>query len=206
MKSNIPVLLIALFFVAVCSPNLYAQDGANDQTVVIGFGFGIHNYSETDAIRNYGLIFEDDVVMTQLYVEWYVFEKIGFGFRLISLGVRETGPTFGGTSETELSVDNNIFTVNWVPLGADSYARLGLLAGAGNSTYEVTQSGTSMTDSSVSSSGTATLLGIYVDWGGEDFGARFGVNFLGTDLDDINGLTADASGTSIYFDLRWAFN
>ena len=43
---------------------------------------------------------------------------------------------------------------------------------------------------SFSSSGTATRLGIYVDWGGEDFGARFGANFLETDLGDTNGISA----------------
>ncbi|MCZ6645122.1 MAG: hypothetical protein O7B79_02675 [SAR324 cluster bacterium] len=206
MKSNVPVLLIAIFLVGVCSPNLYAQDDTNDQTVVIGIGFGIHTFSETDDVRQNVFLIADDVAgMGQLYVEWYVFETIGFGIRSINLGVTET-ISFGTTIETELSVDNNFFTVNWVPLGADSYARMGLLAGVGNSNYEVTQTVTPGGTSSISSSGSATLLGIYVDWGGEDFGARFGANFLETDLDDINGLTVDASGRSIYFDLRWAFN
>ncbi|MCZ6533454.1 MAG: hypothetical protein O7A08_10885, partial [SAR324 cluster bacterium] len=132
-------------------------------------------------------------------------EKIGFGFRRINLGVTETISALGATAETKLIADSNIFTVNWVPLGADSYARLGLLAGVGNTTYEVPRTGTLLTNLSLSSSGSATLLGIYVDWGGEDFGARFGANFLETDLGDANGFSADASGRSIYFDLRWAF-
>ena len=206
MKSNISVLLVAIFFVAVDAPNLYAQDGTNDQTVVIGVGFGIHNFSETDKVRRTSFFITSALAgMSQLYVEWYVFEKIGFGIRSMNLGVTETIAVFGARAETELIVANNFFTVNWVPREADSYARWGLLAGVGISKYEVTQSGSLVSNSSISSSGTATLLGIYLDWGGEDFGARFGANFLTTDLDAINGLSADASGNSIYFDLRWAF-
>lgn len=113
MKSNVPVLLIAIFLVAVCSPNLYAQDDTNDQTVVIGLGIGIHSFSETDGVRQNTFILGDDAAgMSQLIVDWYVFEKIGFGFRRINFGVTETVSALGAMAGTKLIADSNIFTVN----------------------------------------------------------------------------------------------
>ena len=52
----------------------------------------------------------------------------------------------------------------------------------------------------------ATLFSAYLDWGGEVFGARFGANVLRTELDSIDGIEADASGVSLYFEFRWAFS
>ncbi len=55
------------------------------------------------------------------------------------------------------------------------------------------------------------LAGAYVDWGGEGFGARFGVNALSTDLGSIpvegqaDPVAVDTSGQGAYLDLRWAF-
>ena len=80
-----------------------------------------------------------------------------------------------------------------------------LLAGIGTAEYEATRTFGSSSFSGTST-GPATLAGIYVDWGGDFFGARFGANVISTDLGDINGLEVDASGTSLYFDFRWAFD
>ena len=177
----------------------------NDQTVVIGLGAGLHFFSTTDNARSNFILAPDLAGMNEIFGEWYIFGEVGFGVRLISFGVMETVTTSGGSSEKELNVNNVIFTINWVPFGASGYTRMGLMAGAGPSDYEFTQTDTAGTSTTDSASGTAALAGIYVDWGGESFGARFGGNFISTDLGDINGAPADGSGTTIYFDLRWAF-
>ena len=44
-----------------------------------------------------------------------------------------------------------------------------------------------------------------MDWGADGFGARFGTQYLETDLDAIDGSSVDVSGRDIYLDLRWAF-
>lgn len=124
----------------------------------------------------------------------------------MTLGVREEVATFGGSTVgyKELNVTNLLGTVTLVLLGGTGYTRLAVLAGAGTSEYEASQS-FSGTTSSDTTTGTAFLGGAYVDWGGEDFGARFGLNVLSTQLDNLNGASVDAGGTSVYFDLRWAF-
>jgi hypothetical protein len=199
-----------LFVLAFCTVLVAGRQARaeNDQTAVIGFGFGIHTFSQTDDFRRgqSPFILELDIAgMGQLYAEWYLLEEIGLGVRLMSLGVTEEVIGFGGTGGTkELSVRNVLGTVTWVPVGATGYTRLGLIAGAGVSDYEATNTFPGQ-EFSGSTSGLAALLGIYVDWGGKDFGARFGANVLSTQLDKLDGAEVDASGTAFYFDLRWAF-
>ncbi|MCH9045805.1 MAG: hypothetical protein IIA40_06835 [SAR324 cluster bacterium] len=116
---------------------------------------------------------------------------------------------------TEVNVNSLFITLQFLPfISDDGYVRIGLLGGIGPSTYEISQTltvGPSTISDSADTSGTAVLAGVYIDWGGEDFGARFGFNALTTDFDSLQipgeptAREVDGSGTSFYFDLRWAF-
>ena len=178
----------------------------NDQTAVIGVGVGFHRFSSSDDFRapQFPFLLEIDAAgMSQLYAEWYALGTIGVGARIINLGVTEEVRIGGSTLQKEVTVQTNLLTLHWVPLGGRSYTRVGILVGAGSSNYKATEDASGF---SGSASGSATLAGVYVDWGGEDFGARFGAHFLDTDLDNLNGLRVDASGTAFYLDLRWAID
>ena len=203
MNWKTAAVLVGFAAVLLAGSPAHAQ---NDQTVVIGFGLGIHFFEAKDDVREGFFLDVDAAGMSEFLVEWYLFDEIGIGARAINFGVKETATTFGGaTAEMEIEISNFFFTLNWVPFGASGYTRMGLLAGVGSSEYEVTVTDFSGASSSDSSTGSASLAGIYVDWGGEGFGARFGGHIISTDLDRINGATADGSGSSLYFDLRWAF-
>lgn len=186
---------------------------ANDQVAVIGAGVGAHDYSTTDEVRG-ELVTPDDELdtagLTQIYGEWYAFGDIGLGLRGVALSSSRTYTDSSGNElEQTVSLAASFITLQWIALGGESYARLGFLGGAGSAEYETeyktTVSGTETTVSDTTD-GSATLVGAFIDWGGADFGARFGVHSLETDLDDLNGAEADASGTSYYLDLRWAFD
>ena len=208
------IFLVPSFFLAT---NVFAQ---KEQAVVIGFGLGIHNYSETDDVRRDFFFLEDVGGLAQLYGEWYPFERLGFGLRGQSIGSSETLIFFGTEFTTEVDVNTLFITLQYLPfISDDGYVRIGLLGGIGPSTYEFTESQTigGISDSQSSeTSAPAVLGGVYIDWGGEDFGARFGINALRTDFDKLEtpGLVTpsatelrevDGSGTNFYFDLRWAF-
>lgn len=138
---------------------------------------------------------------------------MGFGIWGQSLGVSETVIFLNAEFTTEVDVNTFLLTLHFLPfISDDGYARIGLLGGIGPSTYKFTQT----LSNSVDTSGSAVLGGVYIDWGGEDFGARLGINALTTDFDKLEtpsivtpGATelreVDGSGTSFYFDLRWAF-
>lgn len=179
----------------------------NDQTVVIGIGAGSYSVAE-DEVRPKG---DKSQTLTHVYVEWYVLDEVGFGFRRSAmLNVLGFAALSLGTVDV-LAVRTNMLTVNWIPYGAQDYLRIGLVAGVGNAKYEydgVLLFG--LAETHVETDGTATLGGIFVDWGGEGFGARFGFDAIGTDLDDVvvpgdPPKKADASGAAAYLDVRWAF-
>ncbi len=115
-----------------------------------------------------------------------------------------------GTSyDRELTGEGDFLTVHYIPyIGDDRYTRVGLLFGAGTMDYELTQSGGDL-ERTFSTDGSARLFQAYVDWGGEAFGARFGLGHPATDLDPMDTpggpLDADASGNHVFLDLRWAF-
>ncbi len=235
MAWKIPVLVVALVYAAIFTPALFAQETEpppeaddtqteedapeaeerdNDQVFVIGAGIGGHEFAtpHNAGQQTTGLVVRS-AFMQQIYAEWYAFDRVGFGLRFITFGtsvsstttVTVNGSTATASSEADLDVDNLLFTVNWIPLGGRRYARLGLLAGLGSSDYEFTETDSQTGTTQSSTSGTAALVGIYVDWGADGFGARFGLQFLETDLDPINGSPVDVSGREIYLDLRWAF-
>ena len=206
-KCLLQTLALAALLALVAAPQARAD---NDQTVVLGAGIGIHEYSKVDAARegdsSVGI---DDVThagMSQLYLEWYALGNVGFGIRTIGLGATRTTTILGVEIEEKYETSIPLITIQWVPIGATSYTRFGLIAGAGSAdhSYTVTVGGS---PSEVTASGSATLAGAFLDWGGEDFGARFGVHSIDTDLGNYKDTTepAEASGVAWYFDIRWAW-
>lgn len=202
--------------VAVCGLAGTGRAAENNQTVVLGGGIGSHTFAKSDDVRQGISLFggADEIKnagMSEVYLEWYALGTVGFGLRVVGLGATRTYTIFTTEVKQTLQVDLGFLTVNWVPVGATSYARLGLLAGAGSATYRMTTTVTGQPDLKGSATGSATLLGIYIDWGGEDFGARFGANSISTSLGDFTTsstspkLKVDGSGTSVYLDLRWAW-
>lgn len=187
---------------------------ANDQVVVIGYGFGQHLFATKHHTRQTtGELVITSTLVEQFYGEWYVLDRVGVGVRFLSFGEKVTSSAtvgFGGTSTTvsdvlEVKVHTILATVHWVPLGGRRYGRIGFLAGLGTTTYDLSETTSPGGTDSFSTSGTATLAGGYVDWGADGFGARFGIQYLATDLAPINGDSVDVSGRETYLDFRWAF-
>jgi len=188
-----------------------------DQVAVVGLGLGAHTYSTIDEVREGSAAFDNDDElasggMSQLYGEWYFLGPMGVGLRGISISSSRSYIYNTTTIDHTVTVSATLVTAHWVPLRfADDYARIGLLAGAGGAGYESKVTVSDSTSPNVtlegteSTSGTAGLVGAYIDWGGEAFGARFGGGSLSTQLDDLNGAEVDGSGTHFYLDLRWAF-
>ena len=212
----------AVLLITACACTLaYARGAlANDQEFVIGLGLGVHSFSQSDDVRKGSNYFggTDEIKsagLVQLYGEWYVFDDVGLGLRFISLSGGRTYSSASQQLDQTVTVGSTLITANWILLGSQNYTRLGLIGGLGSATYEVNEKFTDSSgtfaeyDETASTDGTAALLGIYVDWGGEDFGARFGLNSLSTNLDKLKvqgqELDVDGSGVSLYLDLRWAF-
>lgn len=207
-------ILLALLLLAV------PARAQQDQTAVIGLGFGIHTFAQQDDIRKYQeqvlLISPSAAGMLELYGEWYPMQRLGFGLRFLTLGYEEKAIFLGGVTFTStVSIDSTLLTVTFVPfISGDGYVRFGILGGAGGSKYNYKESlelAPVKFEGSWDTSGTAVLGGAYLDWGGEAFGARFGVHVLRTDFDPllIQGqppLNVDGDGSAWYFDLRWAFD
>lgn len=198
---------LLLFSASLLAAAMALPPGAraqNSQFIVVGAGLGNFRYSTTDDVRAGGLGLDafDNAAQAQLYVEWYAFGPLGFGLRQHRSGGFQGG---GFGYDRDVNVQALLVTGHWVVWGAQDYARVGLLAGVGPVTYEFTLTPPGGASYSDSTSGTEALLGGYLDWGGDGFGARAGVNLVATSIGDMHGASADGSGTGLYLDLRWAF-
>ena len=209
MRIHTVVSVFILVFASLIISNFAV--GQTKQNVVIGIGLGIHGYSDSDDVRqNYFLDEPTAGGVGKIFGEWYPFESIGIGFHAISIGSSETFWIFGVEFENKINITSSLITAQFIPyVSGDGYYRFGLIGGAGSSTYEYSLSN-AFGSVAYETTGTAVLAGGYVDWGGESFGARFGLNVLSTSFDGLDistdtGLNADGSGTHWYFDLRWAF-
>lgn len=208
---------------ALLAAPLAAHAASDDgtQTVVIGVGIvGLHSFSGGDDVRDAAFTSDLRIAgLNQVYIEWYPFpyENLGFGLRSVWLGVTEKATLSGGsgssTTTTKFTSLSNFVTVTLLPFISESgYSRIGILAGAGASSYEVEQKAGDGTVTKLSTTGPASLGQLYIDWGGDAFGARFGIGALKTKLKDVEPesapgtkLKADASGSHAFLDLRWAF-
>jgi len=198
------ILIIVLFHISI---NLVF---ANDQTYVIGIGAGGASYKEKPEF------FYDSEIITKggnINFEWYLFNSIGLGLKTVSLQSSDSvyynsdGTTDGeqGTYQP-LTIDSNLITINWIVSGEKDYSRFGLTFGAGYSKLtKITRDGVGY-----SSSGPATSLGIFFDWGADGFGARLGYDSVSNSFGEFksgsrNVKNITGTGGLGYFGLRWAF-
>ena len=198
------ILIIVLFHISI---NLVF---ANDQTYVIGIGVGGASYKEKPEF------FYDSEKITKggnINFEWYLFNSIGLGLKTVSLqSPDEIYFKSDGTTDGEqvtyqpLTINSNLITINWIISGEKDYSRFGLTFGAGNSEL------TKMAHDGVgySSSGSATSLGIFFDWGADGFGARLGYDSVSNSFGEFksgsrNVKNITGTGGLGYFGLRWAF-
>ena len=198
------ILIIVLFHISI---NLVF---ANDQTYVIGIGAGGASYKEKPEF------FYDSEIITKggnINFEWYLFNSIGLGLKTVSLqSPDEIYFKSDGTTDGEqvtyqpLTINSNLITINWIISGEKDYSRFGLTFGAGISEL------TKMAHDGVgySSSGSATSLGIFFDWGADGFGARLGYDSVSNSFGEFksgsrNVKNITGTGGLGYFGLRWAF-
>ena len=198
------ILIIVLFHISI---NLVF---ANDQTYVIGIGAGGASYKEKPEF------FYDSEIITKggnINFEWYLFNSIGLGLKTVSLQspdsvYSKSDGTTGGEQGIyqPLTIDSNLITINWIISGEKDYSRFGLTFGAGNSKLtKITRDGVGY-----SSSGSATSLGIFFDWGADGFGARLGYDSVSNSFGEFksgsrNVKNITGTGGLGYFGLRWAF-
>lgn len=194
-----------------------APAAANNQEWVLGLGLGVYSFSEIDEVRQDDPVLGSELdtgALFQGYVEWYALEEIGFGYRVMGIGTGRSAvdPATGDKLEQTVGIGLSLFTINWVPIGAESDTRLGVMLGIGGAVYE---NEVSITDAvtgaklsaSDTSEGSAVLVGVYLDFGGGGFGGRVGMHSIDTDLDDLSdGSRVDGSGVAFYGDIRWAFD
>lgn len=205
---------VLLAFVALTALPGVAQ--ANNQTVVLGLGLGVYEFSGSDDVRDDDPVLGDSLdsgALVHFYVEWYALDTVGFGYRAIGVatGRDARDPSTGDEVDQTVSLGAGIFTFHWVPWGSEEDTRFGVMLGIGGGDYEnevtftdgATGNDTTATDST---DGTVGLFGAYIDFGGDLFGGRVGIESLDTNLDDFDdGSSADASGLGYYVDVRWAF-
>ncbi len=198
------ILIIVLFHISI---NLVF---ANDQTYVIGIGAGGASYKEKPEF------FYDSEKITKgrnINFEWYLFNSIGLGLKTVSLQspdsvYSKSDGTTGGEQGIyqPLTINSNLITINWIISGEKDYSRFGLTFGAGNSKLtKITRDGVGY-----SSSGSATSLGIFFDWGADGFGARLGYDSVSNSFGEFksgsrNVKNITGTGGLGYFGLRWAF-
>lgn len=205
----LPVLLV----VAAWATPLQAQTA---QSTVIGIGIGPYRFSNTDDLRDElsGVGAKNEAGHGQIYLEWYPADAIGFGARYLYIGSEDYGHYYIAPDIYEthrwIDVHTLLVTAQWFPFDPHSYARPGLLAGLGVSRYHARITfgpvdATALEVVNETSQGTAMLASAFLDWGGDDIGGRVGIDLLSTDVGDIQGLSADASGLAVHVDLRWAF-
>lgn len=181
---------------------------------IIGFGIGGHDFSsEEDEYRKRDPEIENGLNLN-FFLEYYLTENIGIGFKTFVLSAIREGTNY----EQDLSISNSFFTVSlWFPLSTKNkgYSHFGLIAGSGNSQYkvEIKNKNTDKLVEEWKAEGSASLMGVFFDWGGEIFGARIGYNVIQTDLgkmsrQDENSsakFKVDGSGSGMVFDFRWAW-
>ena len=194
---------------------------ANDQKVVIGMDVGGGSFSTVDEVRKKEAICTicpevKSVSTNNGYLEWYLFDSLGIGYRAsqategYQLYTGSLDLTFKWTSS------NSFLTGNWIFWGENEYTRAGAIIGAGSSKYKLDitlETSSASLELPQETSGSASMFGIFLDWGGESFGARLGYDVIATTLDPLVSTigstttiyNVDGSYSAGYLGLRWAW-
>lgn len=204
---------------------------ANDQNLIIGVGvtgleaLGKAKLNNPDDIRG-----EDPLLgYAELYINYFPGTDFGISLIRSTLGTKREYYSYsfscsGGsctttdiTTKEEVVIRNTLACINYVFWGSSNYTRTGLLFGVGKTEYlySLKQDGTmNSTDYSnlnnFNSVSDASIVGLYIDWGGDSFGARFG--FKTINVDGLQSIKVDSSEKNLdgdstvrNFSLRWAF-
>ena len=209
-------IIISLFCYTLLA-NLPFTLSANDQDVVIGLDVGGGSFSTIDETRKDGVacsICSDltSVTTLNLYAEWYLFDSIGIGYR----GSSASGGWELFASNVKVThkwtSTNSLLTGNWIFWGETEYTRAGAIIGAGSTTYKykaTAESSSAKVELPFETTGSASMFGIFLDWGGESFGARLGYDSIATTLDPLvigsKSYNVDGSYSGGYLGLRWAW-
>ena len=184
----------------------------NDQTYVIGVGFGGADYqatAESESGEKEDLFSYKPTVGSNIHFEWYLFDSIGVGLRTLGIQTPEVASYGMGEKQSSyvpLLVNAQLVTFNWIFYGENDYSRLGLTLGYGSSSINQNfYDGTGCENK-----GSASLGGLFFDWGADGFGARLGVDGVTNNLDEYkcgsnNKKNISGAGSSSYLGLRWAF-
>ncbi|MDH5753065.1 MAG: hypothetical protein OEZ59_11710, partial [Deltaproteobacteria bacterium] len=112
---------------------------------------------------------------------------------------------------TRAETRNLFLAVQALPIvSASGYSRMGLVLGVGRTAYQLARKDYASPEvTRANTSGPALLLESYIDWGGEDFGARIAYSEIRSRLNktavDTFTRTPDASAHMVQLMLRWAF-
>lgn len=183
-------------------------EAKNEHVVVAALGAGYHTFNKRDGVRKDP--FYNDItggLTSYVSADWFFADRFGLGLRdttVLSGGLRDIG---GVRTVDTINLNTFMVTANYFPvIFGDGYFRVGLLGGYGSATYR--HDIDALTSSSYETSGTASMMGGYFDWGGDGFGAKLGYTTMNTDLDKLNQggtkLSVDGSGAHWFFSFRWA--
>jgi hypothetical protein len=187
----------------------------------IGIGLIGHYFLVSDDFReggHYGIPGDDDEIK---YIYGFninpeillnkalpINSKYGFaaGYRLeYIMGGYKYSYGAGGTMERKVNILNNIFYCSVSqPLDSKKYCLVGILGGIGPSRYKmsVDTSSSAVGDYNKSVWGLVMPAGVFVDWGGDGIGARFGIELLMSVYTKEDGIRPQSTGIRAYLNLR----
>jgi len=205
------------------SANLYSQaidapNSIDNCNVVLGAGFVYHGYSEVDDFRKANGLLKDEIKFAmgaQFYAELLLNNTfslslpvgLAVGYRYQALeGAYKYSSSLGYTAERKAQLFNNIAYVNvLLPLDDEKYWLLGCSAGLGASTYKYALEYSALyTNYNATSKGTVVPLSVFLDWGADGIGARFGYSYVMSKYEDVDGVTPKGNGNQFFLDLRYA--
>jgi len=189
-------------------------DFGENNPFILGFGLGGHNFSsEKDEYRQMDAKIDAGLTIN-LFMEYYLTQNIGIGFKTFVVSATRENTNF----QEEMSITTSFFTVSlWFPLSTKNkgYSHFGLVGGVGSGLYsvDVKNKTTGNVLSEWEAEGTASLMGVFLDWGGEIFGARIGYNQILTEFGNMSrqdtysstAYNVDGSGSGVVFEFRWAW-
>lgn len=212
--------------------------GGGKLNFVVGFGVGEFSFSTTDSERGpltqfgtaafpvveAGGEIIDNASLRQLFIEVY-HGHYGLGLRQIIV-FNKFNRIFtadnGGTKFRALQnveITHNFLTGQFVyPVSKAKSIYVGGILGVGKSDYTSTYIYSFIIDIDVdiqeqfTAEGSSTLAGVFLDLGGDAFGARVGLHQIWSKLGAfsgpngvVSGSNADATGWAWYVDLRYLF-
>ncbi|HEY1406920.1 MAG TPA: hypothetical protein VF857_09950 [Spirochaetota bacterium] len=198
----------------------------DDTYVTVGAGLVTHFFTKQDDFRKgsiSGFNGSDDVnfatgvqanadfnVNKFLELNLPVGVNPGYRFQYIGVTREYTATSLYSNASTKLKQKFNYFNhIGYVdflfPIGSSKYLVLGAEAGCGLSTFKYTVSGTGISEKKDSVNGIVIPLGLFLDWGADDFGGRIGYDYMISKYSKLRGSKPSLDGHQLYVNLRYAF-